>query len=266
MALGNDFPTQFIESDSEGEDDVPKKLATIKVKENSSSNIQFQHSLSFKGSKGSNSGLYYVNYNDAKDGNGLDRDEKNHLLSDLATVRSKHESLHNAVNAIRLTTSQLLLEPLNKDLNNMLTTAESKLIDLGEQLDVARQYVVNEKDKEKTKKRIEYFSSFWRKRRKLCLDFLIGFEELTEGAVTAKSCLGGNGPIDIDSDEAIVKLALDFAKKKRSRMIASKSGSSSAKSDIGKSTMHPSETFVAVKLDSRGNVERVHIHDDVNEK
>jgi hypothetical protein len=258
MVMDNDVSSQFVDSDSEGEDGAkPKK--SIKGTVEPSDVSAFKSSLLFKGAKGTNSGLFYVNYNEVKGGLGLDRDEKNQLASNIAIGESKYQALQDSVKTIYLTTTKLQSEPLNSQLSTLLVNGASDSSKLQGQLELARTFTTNEKEKEQNKKRIDYYSSIWRKRRKLCIEFLTSMEELTDGTVTAKSCLSGHGPIDIDSDEAITKLALDIAQKKRTRVLTSKTYGSSTKSNTTKPPFQASENFVAVSLDSQGMVRRVYL-------
>lgn len=265
MALDNDPATQFADSDSEGESDRTSKTP-VTVLSDTMDTAQYKKALMFKGAKGSNSGLYYVNYNTAKGGDGLNRDEKNQLASDVANADANFSALQHSLNIIVATTKTLHTEPFNNALNGLLENAETQSLELSAQLDMANTFKQNEKHKQETIKCINYYSSCWRKRRKICMDFLIGMEELTEGTVTVKACLRGNGPIDIDSDEEIIKLALDFAKKKQNRTFTSKGAMSgcnrSNKSNLMKSGLHASDDFVAVTLDAQGNIQRIYTNDE----
>ena len=259
MALDNDVTTQFADSDSEAEE---RKKKVVTVARDQSDNVQFKNALLFKGAKGSNSGLYYVNHNAVAGGDGLDREEKNQLASDMASADSNYVALQNSLDLTCLQTKKLQAEPFNDMMNALLLKAEAELLELSAQLDTARTFKCNEKHKQGIIKRINYFSSYWRKRRKICMDFLITMEDLTEGTVSVKSCLSGNGQIDIDSDETIIKLALDFAGKKQKRTVSSKGVMLPCKVDVKTSGLYASETFVAVAIDTQGNVQRIYLQDE----
>lgn len=102
-------------------------------------------------------------------------------------------------------------------------------------------------------------------------EFLVSMEENTDGSVSAKKCLSGDGQIDIDSDEAIAKSAVEFAKKKRAKLggalggkkrPAVRSSKQPATANAPETdTISASEDFVAVTLDSQGNVKRVLVGD-----
>jgi hypothetical protein len=79
--------------------------------------------------------------------------------------------------------------------------------------------------------------------------------------------------MDIDSDEAVAKGAIAFGKKKalkglsglkRSSTIGGMQSNKRIKLDeqTGGSIMVPTESFVAVKLDSQGNVARIHFDEE----
>lgn len=265
MALDNDVTTQFADSDIEDEDEPSSKKPAKVTTSDVIDTVQYKKSLLFKGAKGNNSGIYYVNYNVAQGGDGLDRDEKNQLASDNVSADTKYSALQTSFNSILSATKKLQTEPFNSEMNGLLEKAEKESNELLAKLEMARSFQCNEKHKEGTIKHINHYSSYWRKRRKICMDFLISLEELTEGAITVNSCLLGNGPIDIDSDEAIIKLAQDFAAKKHNRTLSSKVAMPIRKQSKN-SGLQASDSFVAVSLDGQGKVQRVHLHDEKDVK
>lgn len=260
MALDTDASTQFAESDN---DEAPNQSK----KEESSEILPYKGSLSFKAGKGSNSSLYYVNYSTAKNGNGLERGEKNELAANLAAAEAEEAALKQKIADMRSTTAKLLSEPTNEEAKARLETAEADLTKIQEKLDAARMLKVNEKHKMQTKRRVENMTTFWRKRRRMCMDFLISMEEVTDGTISAKKCLTGDGQIDVDSDEAVAKVAIEYGKKKRvapkglegKKFSFAKNNASNSKKLSG---ISPSESFVAVLLDSQGCVQRVHLNDE----
>lgn len=113
----------------------------------------------------------------------------------------------------------------------------------------------------------------WRKRKRICMDFLIMMEESTEGTVSAKKCLAGDGQIDLESDETAIKNMIAYGNKKRSMTSRPVKKAKVSKSLGGKTTGLPSSetltsgltadaNFVAVRLDSSGQVERVYLAGD----
>lgn len=263
MALDTDASTQFADSDDE---DEPKKKKSKPKKEPSDAEANsYKGSLSFKSGKGTSSSLYYVNYATAKNGDGLEPDEKTKLSAALATAQAEEAALKASLKKTQAETAKLLSEPTNEEANARLEKEEAELLDLQEQLEAARKLKVNEKHKQQTKRRIDNMATYWRKRRRICMDFMIAMEENTDGTISAKKCFAGDGQIELDSDEAVAKGAIEYGKKKRSRPMhagAKRSIKSTKLSKNSKAGIPPSESFVAVLLDTQGCVERVHLDDE----
>ena len=124
---------------------------------------------------------------------------------------------------------------------NDVATLEKKVND-------ARALTVNESHKNKLKRRIQSMAGHYRKRKQLCCSFLSSLEEISDGAISKKKCLKGDGQIVLDSDETVNKAAIAYAKsKKRSK---TKSGSLA------------DENFVGVALDSQKMIKRVYVNED----
>ena len=81
-------------------------------------------------------------------------------------------------------------------------------------------------------------------------------EESTEGTISRKKCLKGDGPIDIDSDEAAIQGSIAFAKRKKQRVVGrgSLGGKGSA---TGRPSLAPDQNFIGVILSALGKPERV---------
>jgi small-conductance mechanosensitive channel len=269
MALDN-RENQFYDSDDE-DDDAPKKA---KKKSDDSSDDQYDGSLSFKAGRNANSSLYYVDHTKQKNnGNGLEPDQRNELINNLARAQEEESVLKAQLQSMTKETAQLLSEPTNEEATATLERQEAEMNDIRDQLESARQLKVNEKHKKTAKRRIENLTQQWRKRKRLCMDFLIQMEDSTEGTITAKKCLSGDGQIDIESDESAIKNAIAYGRKKRtmaSRPMPKKKKVSKGLS--GKTTgldtesltsgLTPDPNFVAVRLNSAGQAERVYIGDD----
>lgn len=245
MTMGSDHSDQFADSD----DDQPKKKKIKKV----DSSDPYKNSLSFKSGKGPNSSLYYVNYATAKNGDGLELDEKNKLLTDLSLAKEAVTKLTTTCKEIDVQTKQLLSEPTNEEAKIALVKEELELADLQEKITTARKLQVNEGHKKKTKQRITKMTAYWRTRRRVCKSFMVDLEELTDGAITAKKCFAGDGQIELDSDEAVAKGAVAYAQQKKAKVTRRKS--------VHKSGVPPSESFVAVLMNTQGLVSRVHTTD-----
>ena len=106
-----------------------------------------------------------------------------------------------------------------------------------------------EKHVKLVKKEIESKASVWRKRKRICTEFLSNMEECTDGTISLKKCLKGDGQIDIDSDETALKGAIAFASRKKVKTV---------KSSGVKSGVQPSD-FVGCTLSAQGKPERVFI-------
>ena len=251
----------FADSDDE-EDKAPKKKTEPKA-----SDDPYKGALSFKSGKSANSCLYYVDYTKLKNnGDGLLPDERNELSGDLHKTKAELDALKTTVKSMTLETDKLLSEPTNEELDARLEADEAELAELREQAEAGRKLKVNEKYKQQIKRRIDAMTTVWRKRRRLCMDFLMAMEENTDGTVSVKKCLKGDGQIDIDSDEAIVAAAVEYGQKQRARPASYKmkrilGGAKTAPKSSSTSGLAASESFVAVTLDSQGRIQRVHLED-----
>ncbi|KAL7572536.1 hypothetical protein ACA910_000359 [Epithemia clementina (nom. ined.)] len=249
MALDSSSGTVFADSDDEEEN----KGASLPLKDTA----PYSGSICFKGGKTSNTMLYYVDYKQLKNnGNGLDCEEKSKLFSDLAQAQQEKEFFQNSIQAAKASTAKLLSEPTNEEATAKLATEEASFSLLLSEVEAARELKVNEKTKHQLKRRIEHMTNQWRKRRRMCIEFLNSMEDCTEGTISAKKCLSGDGQIEIDSDEAVIKAAAAFAKskKKKARPMLSR-----ATNNLGPS---PTASFIGVKLDSQKGLVRVLVDDD----
>jgi hypothetical protein len=256
MALRHSNDNQF--ADSDDEDESPKKKKTLKQ-----SDDPFANSLCIKSTKSADKPLYYVNHTKLQNqGNGLEPDARNQLLSDTAKVQAERDALEAALAAATTETAKLLSEPTNEEATIRLANEQDALGKLKTAVEAARQLKVNEKHKQQVKQRISHMTIMYRQRRKVCFDFLTALEENSEGAITRKKCLGGDGPIDIDADEAYVKQTIEFHTKKRS-IPKTKYASFNKKSKLGSADdddavgFAPDPNFVAVVLNSQGGIDRV---------
>lgn len=72
---------------------------------------------------------------------------------------------------------------------------------------------------------------------------------MTEGMVRRSKCLAGDGAIDIESDESVVKNALAFRNKKKMGVFKKAPTTTQSLAD---------DSFIGVRLDSQGCAERVY--------
>jgi hypothetical protein len=267
----NDACPTFDDSDDEHE--TSKKAAkpsksNMSDASGSAPGDRFKASLCFKAGKSSNASPYYVDYTKLKNnGNGLDPHDRNDLAAALASAQAEEAALAATLKQLTDETAKLLSEPTNIELVARLEVQEQGMKDLRETVEAGRKLKVNEKHKLQVKNGIEAMAAQWRKRRRICMDFLISMEESSDGGITLKKCLSGDGPIDIDSDEAVAKGAVAYALKKRSAPTLSKmrkgpvSKKLKAPPGHGASEALASEDFVAVTLNSQGLVTRVMVDD-----
>lgn len=260
---GSASSAQFVDSDEEDEETKPASSGA-----KASSGDPFAGTLALKAGKSPNATLYYVDYNVAKNGNGLDREERNELMAEVVKAQAEETALKNSVKQMNDQTKLLLSQPTNEELASGLEAETSYLAELKSQVEAARKLQVNEEHKKQLKRRIQNMCTEWRKRRRICMDFLIAMEEATEGTISVKKCLSGDGQIEIDSDEVVTKHAVEFAKKKRQKPSLNKKRSFAAMK-TGKSEspgVLADENFVGVTLDSQGQVQRVYLDDARDDK
>ena len=246
MALDkHDDKSLFVDSDDEEE--------TIK-QDNTSE--PYAGSLRFKPGRNIASNLYYVDHTKLK---GMDRDQQDALAQNIATATSEEGVLKESLKTTLSRVSQLLTEPTNEEAAVRLQSEMESMKDLEAKLESARKLKVNEKHKQKTKRRIQNMAAQWRKRKRLCMDFLISLEENTDGAVTAKKCLAGDGQIALDSDETVARAAIQMAKDTRSRSMKGRKKTFGKKQSSNPYDGLADKSFVAVRLDSQNNVSRVYV-------
>jgi len=185
----------------------------------------------------------------------LEPDEKNKLYQELGQSK---ESLSILQKEIKTTVAaeKLRSEPTNEELIHRLQDQEAAFAELKAKVEDSRGLKANEETKKQLKRGIKHMAGEWKKRKKLCISFLNDMEEHSDGAIPAKECLSGNGPIDIDSDEAIIKAAKAFAQRKKHNRFLGKKGKKSSAGDCP-----PSESFIGVEVDFNGVVTRVDLND-----
>lgn len=255
MALDKEDNTNlFVDSD----DDEPK---AIKKKAKLNSNDEFAGALGFKPGRNANTSLYFIDHTKQKNnGNGLEFDVRDKLYTEKSQAAQEHSKLENELSQMEVDTKRLNSEPTNEEATTKLETDELAMLDLRVKVAEARKLKVNEKHKKQTKLRIDGMTTQWRKRRRICMDFLINMEENTDGSISMKKCLAGDGQIDIESDEKVIKDTIAFAENKRAR----KKFKSACKKSNTTQTMSScitvaDENFVGVLIDSQGNVSRVYL-------
>jgi hypothetical protein len=250
-------------ADSDDEDNTPAK------KKARASDDPYKGCLCFKAGKSANSGFYYVNYTKTKNnGDGLDPDERNELVNDFHKTTADATVLKDNIKTAKLLTTKFLSEPTNEELTARLEMEESALDELRDKVEEARKLKGNEKIKQQLHVRIKHMAIEWRKRRGLCMNFLNNMEEWSDGTISTKKCLKGDGQIPIESDDTAITDATAYAKTKRSRargLVGKKRTSlgNSKQPQFSKSTSFAdSDLFVGCTLDKQGEVHRVFLEED----
>lgn len=254
MALDRSTGTVFAESDDDDEDDKPGDSKPPK------SSSPYSGSICFKAGKAFNTSLYYVDYKQLKNnGNGLDGEEKGKLYSDLAQAKERKEFFTHSIQAARGSIERLRSEPTNVEATIQLATQEAGLELLLTEVEAARDLKCNEQTKKQLKRQIEHMVQEWCKRRRMCVEFLNSMEDYTDGTISAKQCLGGDGQIEIDSDESVIKAAIAFAKSRKNKPRTLRLTNRSDSTSLGPP---PSASFVGVKLGLRNDLERVVVDEE----
>lgn len=242
----------FADSDDEEGDEKATTVAAKKKDKGSK-----KGSLLFKAGRSAEKGIYYVDYSQLQNnGNGLDFEEKNKLYSDLEVVKQTKASMVAKLSQNKATETQLLSEPTNAGATALLEKEEASFAELMQEVESARGLKANEKVKTALQGRSQKMAHEWNKRRRKCMDALMTLEEMTEGTISVKKCLKGDGQIDVDSDEMVIMLAKDFHAKQALRPTKRLK---SSKKDTG---VQATKSFIAVDVDKQGRVTRVHLDQD----
>ena len=221
--------------------------------EAATSSNNYVDSLLLKVGRNANNSLFYVNQEKlAHDGNGLPPDERNELIGREQRSAQEKDSDAARLRDMMAQTSQLLSEPTNEDATAALAEGEKAVADLKERVEDSRKHAGNEKKSAATKKRILTLADYWWKRRRLCKEFLDSMEDVTEGSISAKKCLAGDGQIELESDETVIKDALAAYESRKAR------GGLAAKRQRGNDSLLPTDTFVAVSMGPGGRTTRVY--------
>ena len=106
-------------------------------------------------------------------------------------------------------------------------------------------------------------TAHWRKRKALCHEFLTVMEELTDGTITRKKALNGDGSLALDSDEQAVKSTMELHRNKRRKLALKGKAVGRKNAGGGKSADSLSNpNFVAVILNSQQKAERVYLDEE----
>ncbi len=203
----------------------------------------FAGSVFFKAGRSAASSVYYVVYNKMPE---LNSKKKRKLYEKVSNSKAECEQLTLILKQLGAKTTQLLTEPTNDELIGRLNDLENDVATLEKKVNDARALTVNESHKNKLKRRIQSMTGHYRKRKQLCCSFLCSLEEISDGTISKKKCLKGDGQIALDSDESANNAAIAYAKSK--------------KFSKAKKAVLADENFVGVALDSQQMIKRIYIN------
>ena len=252
-------------SDLDGDSDEKGDGGTIKNK-GKSSNTEYAGSLSVKAGGNANTTLYYLDHIKLENGgNGLSFDVKDKLIQDNQNATTALVSLQSTIDACNKEADTLLREPTNEEADILLQQEVMAVERLKEEVELSQKLTVDVKVRKRTEKRLEAMALYWRKRKRVCIDFLRLMDERTEGTVSYKKYVAGDGQIDIESDEMIIKGAIERAKRKASNLSLPrkklKVANTMSNTGDAAATENASPTFIGIRLTGNGKVERVHLKD-----
>lgn len=158
-------------ADSDNEEDMAESKPSAKK---ASSNDPY--SLVLKMGRNANTSLYYVDYTkQPNQGNGLTATDKNALYSALAQVDVEKQNIQRQLNGVRSETAKMLSEPTNEELVRDFEDKQAELEEWQSKAKEAKEFQANATRKDQIKRRLQHMCGEWRKRRRLCLDFLTTF-------------------------------------------------------------------------------------------
>ena len=201
MALDTFNPdNQFADSDDEDGNGISGKKKSL----SGSNDDEFAGSLSIKGGRNTNTTLYYCDYSKlSNNGNGLLPDDRNTLLSDHEVAKAELTAKEDSISSMTKESQKLLSEPTNEEAAGSLEVKENYVQELRDQVESAQELKDFEKVRVKMMKKVDVMAAQWRKRKRLCMDFLLAMEDNTDGTISVKKCLSGDGQIYIGESLSI---------------------------------------------------------------
>lgn len=262
----------FEMSDDEDENGESMKKGQAKTNANNKdSGDKYSGSLSIKAGKSANGGLYYVDYNKTKNNGIPDAAESNELAANFSNAETEECLLKTNFQNLSFEADKLFSEPTNEKAAALLSVEEAALEIRRVEVDEARKYKVNEKYKKTVKQGINRMAAEWRKRARLCKDFLINMEEMTDGTISVKKCMKGDGQIYIEADDQVLQNAKEYAEKRQSLSRGGTGNVMENKRRCGGRRPPPNEktsngsgltadvNFIGVSLTSQGTVKREYL-------
>jgi len=248
MTLGNfNKGTQFADSDDEDDDDNngTSKKKKSKAQLQPEGGDEWSGSMICKEGRNHNGTLYFVDYKKLfNNGDGMLAEDRNELLSTHETAKMELQSHNDSINGMASDTVQLLSEPTNANLDGIVEGLDKELVELRGQVRDSQDYKENEKRRKVLKKLVENVNLQWRKRKRITMSFLNMMEDVTEGTISVKKCMKGDGQMDIDSDEAVIAGQIEFLKQKRQRGLGGAIGQKRKKQKTGDGDFVGDENFV----------------------
>jgi hypothetical protein len=248
-------------TDSDDED-----VSTSKGEEkNKEGDFYGRQTLVLKAGRNPQTSLYHFNYKKTKE---MDSEERQALFAAMSQASNTADSLKSETAANQAQAAKLWAEPTNVELITCLSTAEKETATLREQVAESRKLQVHTGTRIGLQKKIQKMAAHWSKRKRMCLSFLSTLEENTEGTVTIRKSLAGDGPLQLDSDEAVIQAELGMAKQKS---LKRKMGKSHGRAPFKMQKTEPtlssalSSSLVAVRLAKGGKVERIYYREDDDE-
>jgi hypothetical protein len=257
------------DEDSDDEGDAPKSNKNS----SSSANDPFVGTVSYKYGKGGDaknlsSILYYADYTKQKNQGDPDPVESSAIATDLSMVENEVLAMETEHNRLAAETAKLLSEPTNEDAEQQLATEVPLVDELRAQVEEARKLKVNEKQRKSLTKASASMAAEWRKRKRLCTEFLIWIDEATEGTCNMKKILKGDGQFYCESDEMAIATAKAAEESKKKKALLGRCRNKKGKFNAGVSSDSSSSSspladsnFIGVTMNSQGLVERVYLED-----
>ena len=262
-ATDDDDQKRHDDESDDGDDVFVKKPNCPNSKETKD---EYSGTIIKKTGRNANTTLYTMNQRHLpNEGNGMNPDERNELVSSLQNKQTNLQSLIKSIQDINTETDLLSSQPFNDEIGRLLPQQEDKVQNLTKQTESARKLMVDEQDMKKVQRKIEKMTSHWRKYKSKCIDFLNMMEDSTEGTISAKKCLSGNGQIDVESDDMIVKQAKavysnrnNNPNKRRKVMVGNHNNiaATSKRNEFGNG-VQALESFIAVKLGPKNKIQRI---------
>ena len=96
-------------------------------------------------------------------------------------------------------------QPKNDALDAIIEEKEQELRELDEDVKHAKAFFTDAKTRAKIVRALDQIVAEWKKRKSKCLSALTLLDSASDGTISLKKCLKGDGQMVIESDEATVK-------------------------------------------------------------